>query len=250
LSKKSLILIFLIGTTACSVNRTGKTIMQNNSLLSLDIKTIRKENLSNSDFNIKKAEIILNNEGNKQQFIASIKYKVPDEWLISLRSNSGIEAARALVNSDTVLINDRLHKKLYYGNSKILKEKYGITFRTLPVLFGDVIESDSPINDSIKCKEGKYIKYIWIEKNSIEYLISCDDNKAIKCKISSPDRGEIQLSYARIKVVGNKKFPTKVILQDQEAKSVIEIEIKKIDFIAIEKISFIPGKGYEEIMLK
>ena len=40
--------------------------------------------------------------------MATIKYELPDKYLISIRSKAGIEAARIFITKDTVLINDRI----------------------------------------------------------------------------------------------------------------------------------------------
>jgi hypothetical protein len=220
------------------------------SVLPTGLEAIKKENLSNMDFNIQKAEVLIVSNGNKQQFIATVKYKVPDQWLISLKGTTGIEAARAYINSDTILVNERLHKKLYYNKSRILEEKFGITFKALPVMFGDLIESERTARDSIKCYEGKSIKKIRLDRNDIEYIINCMDNKTIKCTISGTEKGEIKFIYSKVKVIGNNKLPEKIIIKGEEEKNIIEIIIRKIDFSPIEKIDFISGKGYEKMLLK
>jgi hypothetical protein len=231
--------------------KTGKIRMINTSLISTgDIEETRKNNLSNDDFNVQRADVVLDVNGDEQKFIASFKYKVPGIWMISMKSNTGIEAARAWINADTVLINDRLHKKLYYGKSSTFEEKYGIPVKAIPVLMGDFIEADRKIENSIDCIEGTDEEVIQFEKFVIEYVISCRENKTRAAKILRHNKSAVQISYDKTKKDSDRKYPTKIIINDSEENIVIEIKIRNIDFKNIEKLDFIPGKGYEKVLLK
>jgi len=251
LSKRSLILILLIVLSGCSAVNKGKTRMINTSLESRsDIGETRKHNLSNNDFNVKRADVVLNVDGDEQKFIASFKYKLPGIWLISMKSNTGIEAARVWITADTVLINDKLHKKLYYGKSSTLEEKYGIAVRAIPVLMGDFIEADRKIDNSIDCIEGVDEEVAQFENFRVEYVISCRENKILESKILRPDKNTMRINYYKTKKDGNQKYPTKIIFTDSEANNIMEIKIRDIDFNNIDKLGFIPGKGYEKVLLK
>jgi hypothetical protein len=250
LSGKTLILLLLIVFPGCSALKTGKTITEDINPLSLALAKVKDQNLSANDFNLKKAEAEINIVGEKQKFLASVKYKTPGRWLISLKSTTGIEVARAFITVDTLLINDKLHKKLYYGNSSIIEKKYGIPFITLPVLFGDFIAGDVTGKDSIKCINGKNILTFKFGESKIEYLLSCKEGKIISLKIIRPGSDEIQISYSKVKLVDKYKFPSRLIIKDPSEKIILEIRIRNIDFNNIEKIDFIPGKGYDNILLK
>jgi hypothetical protein len=230
---------------------TGKTRITYSSLVSVaDIGETRKNNLSNNDFSVKRADVVLKVNGDEQKFIASFKYKFPGIWLISMKSNTGIEAARAWITTDTVLVNDRLHKKLYYGRSSALEEKYGIAVKAIPVLMGDFIEADIKIGNSADCIEGIDEEVAKFENFRVEYVISCRENKILRSKIIHPDKNTIRINYYKTKKDGNKKYPTKIIFTDSEANNIMEIKIRDIDFNNIDKIDFIPGKGYEKVLLK
>ena len=185
--------------------------MINTSLESrFDIGETRKHNLSNNDFNVKRADVVLNVNGDEQKFIASFKYKLPGIWLISMKSNTGIEAARAWITADTVLINDRLHKKLYYGKSNSLEEKYGIAVRAIPVLMGDFIEADRKIDNSIDCIEGIDEEVEKFENCKVEYVISCRENKMIRIENTSPRQKERHFNFILKNTEGWKtKIPDK-----------------------------------------
>ncbi len=230
---------------------TGKTRLTYTSLVSVaDIGEMRKHNLSNNDFSVKRADVVLKVNGDEQKFITSFKYKIPGIWLISMKSNTGIEAARAFITADTVLINDRLHKKIYYGKSNTFEEKYGIAVKTIPVLMGDFIEADRKIDNSINCIEGVDKEVAQFENFRVEYLISCRENKILRSKIIHLDKDTIRVNYYKTKKDGNNKYPTKIIFTDSEANNIMEIKIRDMDFNNIDKIDFIPGKGYEKVLLK
>jgi hypothetical protein len=196
LSNRSLILILLIVFSGCSAVKTGKSRIVNKSLiLTGDIGETRKNNLSKDDFNILRADVVSKINEEEQKFIASFKYKSPGIWLLSIKSNTGIEAARAWISADTVLINDRLSKKLYYGESNALDKKYGIPVKAMPVLIGDFIEEEKMSNEPIQCIEGMNEIIAKLENVRIEYVISCKDNKVISSKIISPGKNDILISY-------------------------------------------------------
>jgi hypothetical protein len=167
-----------------------------------------------------------------------------------MKSNTGIEAARAWITADTVLINDRLHKKLYYGKSSTFEKKYGIAVKTIPVLMGDFIEADRKTDNPVDCIKGVDEEMAQFENFRVEYLISCRENKILESKIIHPDKDTIGINYYKTKKDGNKKYPTKIIFTDSEANILMEIKIRDMDFNNIDKIDFIPGKGYEKVLLK
>ena len=116
--KNALILLLIYCITGCSVvKRETNTDFLSEENQTNSYEQIRALNITNKDFNIIKAEIDISTDNEKQKLLGSIKYKTPETYLISIRNKSGIEAARILITSDTIMINDRINKKLYYGNT-------------------------------------------------------------------------------------------------------------------------------------
>ena len=111
------------------------------------MERIENQNLTKRNFFIQKAEIEILSEEENQKLIASIKFIYPDQYLISLKSKTGIEAARIFITDDTVLINDRINRKLYFGKPAQLKNKYGISPAVLPVVLGDFIKGNSKLDE-------------------------------------------------------------------------------------------------------
>lgn len=227
-----------------------KTGITGKSVLFTNIKETRDGNLSLSDFNIIRADVVADIKGEKQKFLASFKYEFPDRWLISLRSNTGIEAVRAWVTIDTVLINDRLHKKLYFGSGSIIERKYGVPVVAIPLMFGDLIESVLVNADSVQCNNGVHNYKSKINDLITEYSINCKEKKVTSCTISNYGKGEIQFVYSNEKKIKEKKFPGKIVIKYPEENINIELLIRKIDFNSNENMNFIPGKGYERILIK
>ena len=76
------------------------------------MESIIKNNLSKENFYIQKADIKVTQDNISVRFIASIKFRKPDSLLISVKSRTGIEAGRAFITKDTILINDRIKQKI------------------------------------------------------------------------------------------------------------------------------------------
>jgi hypothetical protein len=214
------------------------------------IKETRDGNLSCADFSIIRADIAADINGGKEKFLASFKYDFPDRWLISLRSSTGIEAVRAWITVDTVLINDRLHKKLYYGSGSIISKKYGVPVNAIPVVFGDLIESGLGSSDSIQCINGVQEYKGEINNLSEELRINCKEKKVTSCRISNYGKGKIQFIYSKFKKIEMKEFPGRIVINYLEENINIELLIRKIDLNSVENMNFIPGKGYERILIK
>ena len=250
MSGKPLILILLVLLTGCSALKTGKTKTEHISSRFFDFRKIMAQNLTVNDFNIRKAEVQIAIGDEKQILLASVKYKTPGYWLISLKNNIGIEITRAYITTDTLLINDRLEKKMFYGKTNAIEKRYGIPFIAIPVIFGDFVEENPESIDSIKCVGAKDTLNIKFDKFEIEYFISCRDNKIINANLRNPGNKVIQIAYSKISLFDNKKYPSRIKIIDTTDRCIIEIRIRNIDFNNIERLDFIPGRGYENILLK
>ena len=78
--------------------------------LELTERTLNR-NLTGIDFNIVKAEVEVMNNGESQKLVASVKYRKPGNYLVTIRNRTGIEAARVYITHDTVLINYSIYRK-------------------------------------------------------------------------------------------------------------------------------------------
>jgi hypothetical protein len=249
LSKFALILAVILIAWSCSVSRKTGAGTGERSAENFSFKELTAHNLSGRDFIIRKAEISFNSEEYSGKFFAVIKFKYPSDWLISIRGSTGIEAARAYINHDTIMINERLHRKLYCGNSSGLKRKFGVNNSMSPLILGDYLgnkEDSAKINN---CKDGKSVTEIIREETRLDYIIDCAEVKVIQTRIAfSGEYGEIFFSRFRRK--NNICYPG--VVEMKSGKMTISIKIPKgnIEFTTIDSLLFVAGAGYEKLLLR
>jgi len=243
-----IIILTAILSGGCSVSRkkldtgssTANAVIDKNSLESLIVN-----NLSNSDFHIQKAEIKVIQNNISVRFSANIKFRKPDTLLITVRSKSGIEAGRALITKDTILINDRINKKLLIGSPSVIGPKYGIEPSLIFVLMGDIIVDDKDFKRSVNCIKGIYKDEFKINGRNVEYIVDCDNRKATGAYFEGDVRsGNITFKFNNIVRQGNIRFPSEVeVIDDLNSISII-LNIKKIESPWNGRITFIPGYGF------
>jgi hypothetical protein len=251
LRKVSFILWLLIFISGCAVI-TKKSVTDNKVPDDLKgyciLKDIEIQNLTRNNFFIQKAEIEIVSGAESQKLIASIKFVLPDKYLISLKSKSGIEAARIYITADTVLINDRINKKLYYGKPEHLKKKFGIDPDVLPIILGDFINGNQKLDNKVYCSNGKADLDCAVGGMMISYTVDCK----VKKLISARKEGSLNSSFAEIEYgsfikKGNSLIPTKINLNNNTYS--IAVTIEKIESPWGGSIEFIPGSRYDLIEL-
>jgi hypothetical protein len=152
LSKELIIYLFFITISGCSVfNKRSNVGIEEKERTNTEF--LRKDNLTNNSFYIQKAEVELVRDNEKSIFLTSVKFCKPDSFLISIRTKTGIEAVRVFMTKDTVLINDRINRKLYFGSGNDIKKKFGYSFELLPVLFGAFVLKNDKVNKIENCEK-------------------------------------------------------------------------------------------------
>jgi hypothetical protein len=214
------------------------------------IEQVKALNITNNDFNILKAEIEVINDIDKQRMICSIKYQKPGKYLLSIRSTAGIEAARVFITEDTVMINDRLSKKLYYGDPDYLLDKYGITVDVIPVILGDFVSGISS-NEKSECKNGEAIIRKTEGYRELIYTVDCKKKKITDIKSLSQETGKgIVIRFKKFEETERNTIPKNIEITDSTDETRINITIEKIREGLENEIKFIPGKDYEMVLLK
>lgn len=245
-----LAVIFFCCSCAVSRKKTIRNKSYNEKEGALVFKKIEDQNISSNSFFIERAEFSIKTEGVERSGLGTIKFKKPDRFLISIKSKTGIEAARIYITTDSVKVNDRINKKLYYGSVTDIKKKYGFTDALVPVILGDFINESIIDKDTIKCHNGEFKFDGIIKGRSINYVIDCVFGKSI---ITIPETGfedhTIEINYSEFFLVNNINIPGKIEISDKLDKLSIEISIKKITFPWEGEIDFMPGKQYEKIHL-
>jgi hypothetical protein len=204
------------------------------------LETIEIQNLTSQNFFITKAEIEVTSVGESQKFLASIKFIVPDRYLISLKSKTGIEAARIYITSDTVLVNDRINRVLYFGDPEHVSEKFGLSADILPLLFGDFIKGNVKPDQKIICSDGKAELGCSFSGILINYIIDCN-----KMKISSAiqetsfNMNSAEMEYGSFIRAGVGLVPSDINMNYNNTS--VKIKIVKIETPWDGIIEFIPG---------
>lgn len=246
------ILFIAIFVSGCSVSRKSSVgNIEDAAAGSITEKSIVERNLTKGNFYIQKAEIVIYNEGEEVNLLATLKYEKKGKYLISIRTRSGIEVVRILLAKDTVLANDRINKKIYRGSTAYLESKYGISFGTLPVILGDYISDNNIGESNIGCNSGKTEIFKIVGGRRIDYLVNCRTIKVEVAKFNSESgEGKIEVTLGNYTRSGDYLYPGTCQITDSKSKSEIKIEIKKIEFGTDDNLKFIPGTNYEEIILK
>lgn len=210
------------------------------------IERVAKQNLSGKSFFIKKAEIEYVTEGQKKKLLATIKFEYPDRYLISLKSKTGLEGARIFINKDSILVNNRINKTIYFGKALYLRRKFGIDQSFLPLLLGDLIENKVTIIAKDQCFNGISDIVRYVRGLKIHYLIDCKKSKVIVADISnSYGSKNIGIRYSKFMKVGNFIIPKVVKMNSVNGNQEMDIKILKIEYPWNGVVKFIPGKGYE-----
>jgi len=250
LQKQTLILIAgFILLSGCSVfKKAGISgnleINRNNINLPEELKN---QNITNANFFISKAELEVSGIDGIEKLICSIKYVYPGTYLISIRNRTGIEAARIFLSSDTVLVNDRINRKLYYGSNKQMVEKYGFNQSVIPLILGDYLTDDLVRTESENCINGVFKKQDKYKGIFIDYTIDCRILKVISATTGTGN--SFNLEFSRFMRIDNILIPEEIQIEDLKKMTKISIRIQRIEYPWNGSIEFIPGSGYEKIPL-
>lgn len=215
----------------------------------ISLEMLKSQNLSGSSFFIPKAEVEISAEGMKEKFVASIKYVAPGSYLISLRSRTGIEAARVMATPDTLLINDRFNRKLYYGKPEYLGLKFGIPFEALPLIFGDYAPGSQDVSGN--CINGKMSFESYLKGLRVLYTADCQKDKLIDA-VQEGSLGSIvnEIHYDNFESTGDILIPSMVKIRNTKLNAELTIRFGKVERPWDGTIDFIPGNRYDLIELR
>ncbi len=252
---RQIIFISLFGIIVggCSVLRQGSNKVSENPALTFSddvVESVIKQNITNSGFFIQKAELELSTVNGKEKFIATVKFRSPDKYLISIRGRSGIEGARIYISDDSILINDRVNRKLYFGNSYYVYRKYGLTLNILPVVFGDLILESSCKKNIGKCDGDITEIECGINGLAVKYEINCAKRKTTFVKQTDNGKGEgFRIGYKNFRRIKEIMTPRIIELEDEFYNTKVKIRVLKLESPWNGDLKFVPGKGYEIIKL-
>jgi hypothetical protein len=227
-------------------SRTGNANIAGNSL-----EAIFRNNLSNNNFYIQKAEINVIQDNISVRVIADIKFRKPDSMMITVRSKTGIEAGRAFITKDTLIIKDRFNKKLLIGKPKGLGKKYGIDPSFLFTVLGDIVVEEKDRSVLMECVKGEYRKEFDIHGKRVEYVIDCQRKKLKQTYFEGDiNSGNITIGLSDIKNEGKIIYPGLIEINDDLKSVGIIIEIKKIESPWTGRMGSVSGQGYKMIKIR
>lgn len=247
------ILIVVILASGCSASRLQRrNKVENGNSLSVNelMQSIVSQNLTGRSFFIQKAEFKITTDQGEKAGLATIKFLMPDKFLIEIKSKAGIEVARIFLSGDSILVNDRFNKKLYYSSASFLKNKYGLTTSVLPVALGDFVNENKLDSSMIKCRDGKVSIEGAVKSIKINYLIDCTIGKSI---LTIPEdkinESVLEIKYSDFFKANEINTPGKIEISETKSNTTIEIVIRKILSPWEGTIEFVPGKQYQKIPL-
>jgi hypothetical protein len=247
---RKVIVILFVGIIAggCSLS---KKAFNGTPTLSTDniLENVLSQNLTSSGFFIRKAEVEINTKNVKQKFLATVKF-FSDRYLISLKSRTGIEGARIYISKDSLIVNDRINKKMYFGTSGYLIEKFGMNQSLLPLVFGDIVIENSNQDSKKNCFEGR-LKFSCVLKGvDLNYNIDCKKSKNTLVTLSNNYlRQSVNIRSEGYVKTGNILVPRVVLVEDLNTSTTIRIRFMKIEHPWNGNLKFVPGRGYELIEL-
>ena len=214
------------------------------------ISDVKELNLSAQSFFIQRAEINIEGNGVSQRVISTIKFAEPDSFLISVRVFGGIEAARIFITSDSILINDRLNRTLYFGSNQNVKKKYGFDLMFFPVLLGDLITGKQDFS-GISCENGNAILREFKENYIVNYFIDCQTRKCKEITVENEyAKDYISIKFDNFGKEGKIIFPQHLEISNFANFALFEIDIKNVEIGTSSGIEFIPGRNYSRIEIK
>jgi hypothetical protein len=247
--------ILILGTLlgGCSISKkldNTKPEYSTKQLTDNILEDVKEENITKLNFYIEKAEIEIVTEKGTEKYTGNIKFEKPDKYLISLKSRSGIEGARIYISNDSILVNDRINRKLYYANSFYLNKKYGFDLSCLPLIFGDIVLEKVFEENKRKCLENRFKIDCIIKGLKLSYEIDCNKRKILSVsEINSYLQQSVRFKYEDFLSVKDILIPKVMEFDVNQYNTHVRIKIKKVEFPWNGSIKFIPGKGYELIEL-
>lgn len=242
-----LILPLLFLFVSCSVSRrnaVSSELLKSGGPIAQNGFSVR--NLTNNNFFIERADIEISTQDGIQNVIATVKYELSGVYLISIRSKTGIEAARILITKDSVLVNDRINRELLYGSTDILSDKYGVEYSLIQLIFGDIVVGGTVFLNNSDCIKGFEKITENVSGKRVQYLLDCKTGLLSETTVQS-DRPESQVIFTFknfLKSVSG-VYPSVIYMEYPERQLRIKARIKKINSDFDGHIEFIPGSKYE-----
>jgi hypothetical protein len=171
--------------------------------------------------------------------------------MITVRSRTGIEAGRAFITKDTLIIKDRFNKKLLIGKPEALAKKYGIEPSFLFTVIGDLVVDEKDRSLVLECAKGEYRKEFDVHGKKVLYIIDCQRKKLKQTYFEGDiNSGNVTIDLSEFKDEAKTVFPGMIEINDDLKSVGIKIGIKKIESPWKGRIGSVSGQGYKVIKIR
>jgi hypothetical protein len=251
-----IIYTLLIASTiigGCSASRrAGTGMVQPSDEANETILTdVAKNNISNYGFNISRADIIYSLDGVSGKLTVGIKSRGLDTLLVAVRHSTGVEIARIFLTTDTLLINDRINRRVMYGDPEYLEKRYGIERNMILLVLGDIFLMQTDRNRNENCQKGLLSIQTRLEDGRINYEIDCKLRKITSATLNRASTNDrITVSYSNFIKRGNHILPGRIEVEDMKNRAVIRVDIRSVDIPWKGNIDFVHGTRYKIMRIK
>ena len=245
--QRKILIILLILAESCASKHiiSEEKLEKKTDSVEARLDKIIRRNISNEGFYITKASVSIKINGETKQLIVSEKFKNPGIFLFSVKSLSGIEGARIYLSPDTLMVNNRIEKKLLIGKPKDLEKILGMSIFSLNSLIGDLIITEKNEKLKLEEKDNEYVlTQIYLEnicKSTLDFK-----NEKVKSInfLNNLSKDEIEIKFSKFRN-DDKNIPTVIELNDIKKKIVVKIRLRRVQIPWDGELEFIPGKGYK-----
>jgi|GEM_PF-6202646 len=192
----------------------------------IDSKLLYDNNIAAKGVYISKmhAEFISGNVS--ERFNANLRVSGNGQWLLSIRTVAGIEAARIHADRESVTVLDRLSRRAIIYPWAQLKNEYRLSYEILPLILGDlpaVFLEQGGYFDCISGKSGLY------GQDSVKITVDCVENKISDIFIDERNgRKTVSFEFSAFTRNIETVYPSKIVMTELSGMTKIAVEYEEL----------------------
>ena len=254
--KNYFILIFII-FTSCGGNRSSIGTNITNSTLTLkEIIKVHKDASPNFRTMAARVQLMYKDEKKTQNITVSLRME-KDKVIWIKASMVGITLAKVFITPDKVSYYEKLSRSYFDGDFALISEWLGTDLdfeKTQGILLGQSIFQLNTSDYDSSVFQNKYKVQPRLQpQNFIHSLLLNPDNfKVALANLSQPDKGRmLTVSYGVHQKISGGFYPSAITINtlENDSKTRIELNYKKIDINVDVRFPFSIPEGYDEIQL-
>jgi hypothetical protein len=156
------------------------------------------------------------------------------------------------MTKDTLIIIDKINKKIRVGNPQVLKNKYGVEPAFIFVILGDFIIEKQSQELPLGCRNGISSDQFIVGGRTVNYTIDCKRKKIVSASFEGDIKtGNIDMEFSDFIILEDMLLPGSVNISNDLSmfKAKVEIEKATINYEGIIG-SIKPGSNYIVLRLK